>query len=343
MKILVVRFRQIGDAILSSVICNSLRASFPDAQIDYVLYEGIESIFENHSAINNLIVINKVERKNIFKYLKKVWKVTREEYDIVIDIMSTPKSEAFTLFSTKAKYKIGRKKKNRGFTYTHSIPEPTDIKDKCWKFLRMLQPLEKEYSIKYDAIPRIEISDLEQKMMREKMEKAGVNFLKPIFAWAINSRRPEKVYPIENMKRFIQKVLEKYDCQIIFYYSPEEKAFAKRVHEELENDSRIFSNIQTKSIRELAMLLKNCQMFVGNEGGPRHLAQSVGLPTLSIWRDGGDPESWIPNKNEYNVSIEPRDIGAENFESLTHEERYNLITPDILFGEFEKMYKKLKD
>ena len=343
MKILVVRFRQIGDAILSSVICNSLRKSFPDAQIDYVLYEGIEPIFKNHSAIDNLIVITKEERKNIFKYLKKVWNVTRENYDIVIDIMSTPKSEMFTLLSINAKYRIGRKKKNRGFTYTHSIPEPTDIKDKCKKFLRMLEPLEKEYSMKYDAIPRIEITDSEQQILRERMEKAGVDFSKPVFAWAINSRRPEKAYPIEKKKKFIQKVLDKYECQIIFYYSPEEKEFAKKVHAELGNDERIFSNIETKSIRELAMLLKNCKMFVGNEGGPRHLAQSVGVPTLSIWRDGVDPEGWIPNRNEYNVGIQPKDIGAENFESLTHEEKYNLITPDILFEEFEKMFKKLKD
>lgn len=59
-KILVIRFKQIGDAILSSVICKNLK-----------------------------------ERKNPFKYLKKVWEVTREDYDIVIDIMSTPKSEFF--------------------------------------------------------------------------------------------------------------------------------------------------------------------------------------------------------------------------------------------------------
>lgn len=28
------------------------------------------------------------------------------------------------------------------------------------------------------------------------------------------------------------------------------------------------------------MLLKNCDMFFGNEGGPRHLAQAVGTPRL---------------------------------------------------------------
>lgn len=37
MKILVVRFKQIGDAILSSVICNTLKRTFPEAEVDYVV------------------------------------------------------------------------------------------------------------------------------------------------------------------------------------------------------------------------------------------------------------------------------------------------------------------
>ncbi|WP_374118361.1 glycosyltransferase family 9 protein, partial [uncultured Fusobacterium sp.] len=36
MKILVVRFKQIGDAVLSSAICNTLKKSFPESEIDYV-------------------------------------------------------------------------------------------------------------------------------------------------------------------------------------------------------------------------------------------------------------------------------------------------------------------
>ena len=52
MKILVVRFKQIGDAILSSVICNTLKSTFLDAEIDYVVYEHISPLFKNHKYID---------------------------------------------------------------------------------------------------------------------------------------------------------------------------------------------------------------------------------------------------------------------------------------------------
>ncbi len=36
MKILIILFKQIGDAVLSSVICNTLKKVFPESEIDYV-------------------------------------------------------------------------------------------------------------------------------------------------------------------------------------------------------------------------------------------------------------------------------------------------------------------
>ena len=110
-NILVIRFQRIGDAILSLPICNSLKLTFPNATVDYVLYEEAAHLFYDHPYIDNVITIKNDERKNIFKYLKKVREITKKRYDIIIDIMSTPKSELFSLFSLKTPLRIGRYKK----------------------------------------------------------------------------------------------------------------------------------------------------------------------------------------------------------------------------------------
>lgn len=341
MKILVVRFKQIGDSILASPICNTLKKTFPDAEVDYVLYEHVSPIFENHKYIDNVISITKEEQKNPFKYIAKVWKVTRKKYDIVIDIMSTPKSEMFTLFSLGAKYRIGRKKKYRGYSYTHKIEEPRNAKDKVDKFLKMLKPLEEDYhTLMYDSNYIITITDEEKKYMREKMIKAGIDFSKPIIACAINSRVPAKVYPIDDMVKAIKILLNDLDIQIIFYYSPNEKEFAKNVHENmLANDKRIFSNIDTSSIRELGMLLANCDMFFGNEGGPRHLAQSLDVPSFAIFSPNSSKKEWLSNANDRHQGVEPQDI-KKDFEGMTRDEIYRLITPEYISSKVEEMFKK---
>ena len=338
MKILVVRFKQIGDAILSSVICNTLKRTFPDAEVDYVVYEHISPLFKNHKYIDNVISITKEEQKNPFKYLAKVWKITRKKYDIVIDIMSTPKSEFFTLFSLGSKYRIGRRKPKRGYTYNYKIDEPRDAKDKVDKFLKMLKPLEKDYHITYDNNYVITLTFEERSQMRKRMLDAGIDFSRPVYICAANSRRKSKIYNTEKMKRIVERVRDELKGQVIFFYSPDEKDFIMKFYEKFEDKKDLFVNINTKSIRELAMVISNCDFFFGNEGGPRHLAQSLDIPSFAIFSPSASKKEWLSNANERHQGVDSDDVG--NCENLDYNGQYNLIDPDYVFDKIEKMSKK---
>lgn len=338
MKILVVRFKQIGDAILSSVICNTLKRTFPEAEVDYVVYEHISPLFENHKYIDNVISITKEEQKNPFKYLAKVWKVTRKKYDIVIDIMSTPKSEVFTLFSLGSRYRIGRRKPKRGYTYNYKIDEPRDAKGKVDKFLKMLKPLEQEYKVMYDNNYIITLTFEEKSQMRKRMLDAGIDFSRPVYICAANSRRESKIYNTEKMKKIVERVRDELKGQIIFFYSPDEKDFIMKFYEKFENKRDLFVNINTKSIRELAMVIANCNFFFGNEGGPRHLAQSLDIPSFAIFSPSASKKEWLSNANERHQGVEPNDEG--NCEGLDYKGKYNLIDPDYVFDKIEEMSKK---
>lgn len=338
MKILVVRFKQIGDAILSSVICNTLKRTFPDAEVDYVVYEHISPLFKNHKYIDNVISITKEEQKNPFKYLAKVWKITRKKYDIVIDIMSTPKSEFFTLFSLGSRYRIGRRKPKRGYTYNYKIDEPRDAKDKVDKFLKMLKPLEQEYKVMYDNNYIITLTFEERSQMRKRMLDADIDFSRPVYICAANSRRESKIYNTEKMKRIVERVRDKLKGQVIFFYSPEEKDFIMKFYEKFENKKDLFVNINTKSIRELAMVISNCDFFFGNEGGPRHLAQSLDVPSFAIFSPSASKKEWLSNANERHQGVEPGDVG--NCEGLDYNGQYNLIDPDYVFDKIKEMSKK---
>ena len=338
MKILVVRFKQIGDAILSSVICNTLKRTFPEAEIDYVVYEHISPLFENHKYIDNVISITKEEQKNPFKYLAKVWKVTRKKYDIVIDIMSTPKSEVFTLFSLGSRYRIGRRKPKRGYTYNYKIDEPRDAKDKVDKFLKMLKPLEQEYKVMYDNNYIITLTFEEKSQMRKRMLDAGIDLSRPVYICAANSRRESKIYNTEKMKKIVERVRDELKEQIIFFYSPDEKDFIMKFYEKFENKRDLFVNINTKSIRELAMVIANCNFFFGNEGGPRHLAQSLDIPSFAIFSPSASKKEWLSNANERHQGVEPNDV--RNCEGLDYKGQYNLIDPDYVFDKIEEMSKK---
>ncbi|MGL5542677.1 MAG: glycosyltransferase family 9 protein [Fusobacteriaceae bacterium] len=344
MKILIVRFRQIGDAIISSVLCNTLKKSFPGCQIDYVLYDFVAPIFQNHPYIDNLIVITPEERKNPFRYIKKAWDVTRTDYDVVIDLMSTPKSEVFSLFS-RAKFRIGRagdkERLIRGKGYNYRVGWSGKSPDETWKTLDMLKPLQDAgYEIQYDNRYCLRITEAEKSAMREKMKDSGVDFSKKILIGAVNSRRPEKVYPVELMVEVFRKILEKNDVQIVLFYSKDEKQFVEDFHQTLDSDPRIITGIETKDIRELGALMTNCNLFFGNEGGPRHMAQALDLPTFAVFGPKTFKDTWLTNGDDKNRGLEPRDVAGDNFENLSHREKYELITPDMIYSEIEYLLKK---
>ena len=67
--ILVIRFRRVGDSVLAMGLCHSLRQTFPNAKIDFVINKGIHTLYENHPDVDNPIVFDDEDNKSIVKYL----------------------------------------------------------------------------------------------------------------------------------------------------------------------------------------------------------------------------------------------------------------------------------
>ena len=221
-NILVIRFKRIGDAILSLPLCHSLKLTFPNSKVDFVLYEEASPLFEGHPYIDNVITITKKEQKNPLKYIKKVFNVTRKKYDIIIDIMSTPKSELFCMFSRKAPFRIGRYKKKRGFFYNYKMKEKESL-NKVDKFLNQLLPPFEEagFDVKKDYDFKFFAEEKEKEKYRQKMLEVGVDFSKPVIAFSIYSRVAHKIYPIDRMKEVVKNICIAYGADYEFEYTHE--------------------------------------------------------------------------------------------------------------------------
>src|SRR5689334_1319044 len=89
-KILIIRFRQIGDAVLTMSLCTTLRLSFPKAEIHLVLNKEIEPLFEGHPDIDKILTFDNRQNKRFAPYLNRVWQiVSSTSYDVIIDMRAT--------------------------------------------------------------------------------------------------------------------------------------------------------------------------------------------------------------------------------------------------------------
>lgn len=334
-NVLVIRFRRVGDAVLSTVICSSLRRTFPDARIDYVLNEHIAMLYGHHPDIDRVITFSEKENHHLPEYLRKVRSIMREtRYDVIIDTRSTVKTLFFSLFSLHTPFRIGSRKSYNVLLQNYRVDNHRDeTKDMVQQNLMLLKPLENITEVKYISDFSLYITEKEKSSFRSYMEQQGVDFSHPVILATVSARLEHKIWDKEKMKVVLRKIIDKYDAQLVFNFSGDEEIFVKNLHREMGFDKHIFTSIVAKSLRELCALTSNCNYFFGNEGGPRHIAQAFSIPSYAIFPPGILKSIWLPSSDSRYQGISPDDIlSKEAQKDMDYRQRFDLITTDLVWN-----------
>jgi heptosyltransferase-2 len=340
-KILVIRFRRVGDAVLGTALCTSLRKTFPHAEIHYLLNTHIASLYDGHPDIDKVITFDNRDDKSLFRYICRVWSIVRaNKYDVIIDMRGTVRTLLFSLFSLRTLYRIGTKKSYTFFALNRPVDNRADrSKNIIQHNLEFLKPLEEVADVKYCRDFKLYVTDNEKQIFRDYMEKSGVNFLKPVILAVVSARLEHKIWDKEKMKIILQKIMDKYaGVQIIFNYVNAERSFATAIHTEMGNHPQIFTNIEANTLRDLCALSVNCDFFFGNEGGARHLAQALNIPSFAIFPPKISKNRWLPEQGDRFAGISPDDFYTkEDQKQMSYEQRFSCITSDLVWAQLEPM------
>lgn len=339
-KVLVIRFRRIGDAVVSVVICSTIRKSFPEAEIHYVLNESIAPLFKNHPDIDRVISFSNDENAHFFKYLRKVRQLMKtERYDVIIDTRSTLKTLWFSLFSLRTKYRIGTIKYYSHFVHNYRISNyANDEWNVVESNLILLQPLKSEGELLWDTTFRLYVTGQETVEFKNYMEGKGIDFSRVIVVCTPFTRVKGKAWDLRKMKQVLFRIIQRYDAQLIFNYSKEEKAEALALFNEMGNDGHIFIDVEADSLRKLVSMLELSDFFFGNEGGPRHIAQACRVPSLAIYPPQVNMCRWLPSREKRYQGITPRDLFLESeYASLPENELFDMLTVEHVWERLEPM------
>lgn len=328
MKILVIRFRQMGDAILATPLLSTLRANFPDAQIDFVLNERIAPLFEGHPAISRIITFSDEERHSVLTYIGKVWRTVHQtRYDAIIDMRSTVNTMLFALFSLRSRWRVGIRKPYTWGVFNHRFEGCEDDESMIDHNLQLALPLLME-GAKEDRNLSLSITEKEQQDFRQYMERQGIDFSRPVMLVGVTAKLVHKTWAEDRMTEVLCRFIAACpQWQLIFNYAPGQEAEnARRIFSNIEGKadvSSVFLNIEAKSPRQLAAMAANCTAYFGNEGGARHIVHAMGRPSLVICSPGASKTTWLPQDT---------DILALGIDAPS----YDLITVDKVWPELQR-------
>lgn len=334
-KILVIQLKQIGDVLLSSPICNTLKKNYPDSQIDYIVYDYTVGVIENNPNIDNIIKISSKERESKLAFINFLLKLPK--YDVCINVQGKLEGALITLFSG-AKERISWNRKGWRIFYNYPVNANekmtiSGIGNTIDHRLALLSPLE---ILNYNRDLKIWIKDEERENIRKIIENAGVDLEKPVISFGVTSRREFRIWPKERFAKIIDFLYEKYGVQAILFFAPNDKKYnseeeyCNSVKELVQNKQAVFTNIKTKSARELIVLLAESDMYIGNDNGPRHFAQAVDTPSFAIFTTLNNKKSFCPHNSSRHKAVDIQDVLEMNDKEYLEYVKKNIEFRDFL-------------
>ena len=341
MRILVVRYRFIGDTILTVPFLRNLRKFYPDAKIDMLVAPVSGELLEPCPYIDNLFYFDttrkhryefgKAKKKSFFHYVKLL---RSQKYDKVY-VLKRSLSSALLCAFAGIPQRIGFNTEGRGFLLTKKVPYDSS-KHEVESFLDVLKadniPVEDDYL-------ELWLDEHDIIKAKEILNKHSSDGCKNIIVHA-TSGNPKKQWKMEYFAKIIEKLSNEKNVRIFHLGAKSDRV----VYEKIRSMIKIPLNIEPVNLcgemdlRLSAAFISLMDLVFGNDSGTFHVAGALNVPTIVIYGPM-DYRKWrVWNKNtkalSAKISCYPCNLKTKcknNYACL------EAITPDIALNFIDEM------
>jgi heptosyltransferase-2 len=267
---LVIQTAFIGDVVLATGIIEKLNQFYPEAQIDFLVRKGNESLFVNHPYLHKVLIWDK---KNKYPSLLQLFKIIRQnKYDKVINVQRFSTTGFLTIFSN-AYETIGFDKNPLSFFFTKRIKHLISSATNPVHEIERNHLLIKDLTDSVPAKPKLYPS-------KQDYDFVECYKLKPYICIAPASVWFTKQYPIEKWISFIHKLPSSID---IYLLGSENDKFLCEEIITAATDISITNLAGKLDFLQSSALLQNAVMNYVNDSAPMHLASSVNAPVTAVY------------------------------------------------------------
>jgi heptosyltransferase-2 len=341
----------IGDVLVSSIICNNLRKGYPDAQIDYLVYESTIPVLEGNPNIDNVLIFQEKHRKSKREFLNLANEIRGIKYDLIIDAYSKLESWLIVLISG-AKRKISYKKFGRTFLYTDNVPfaefPKTNLGLAIERRLSLLEPL--DLKVEIDPFPKLYVTDIENQDAIALLEYYKVRKDRKTVLISLLGSEKLKTYPLEYMAKVVDYIANNQEVNILFNYFPKQISDAKIVFDNCKPSTQenIYFDLLGSDLRSFIALMNNCDLIIGNDGGAINMAKALGKPSFTIFSPWIEKKIWATLEDGvHHISVHLDDFKPELLASKTEKELkknalslYQEFEPELFKNKIELFLKK---
>lgn len=281
--VLIIRLGSLGDLTHCLPVSYNLKKHCPQTHITWLVRERYKELLEMSSSIDEIIEIKDINPKRTLSRISEIFRIIKvirsRKFDIILDLHCALITNFISIVSNSP-LKFGIDKRNElrlRILKCCPLPKGKEI-HRINAYLSILNPLgisnqEIKYSLKIP--PKNSAKTLSLLKEYGYSSKDAVIALHPGTACEI------KQWEIERFAELSSILTTRYDSKLIIIYGPRERRFEQDRIIKLFSPKARFALYP--SIKELAGLLERCNLLIGNDSGPIHLAAALGIPTISIF------------------------------------------------------------
>ncbi len=272
-RFLLVRTDNIGDVLLTTPAVAALRRKYPKAFIAYLCRWYTAPILQQNPNINQLIMIDDGFPFGVLSKIKE------HKFDASIHFYIEPKSAILPALA-KIPHRIGPRSKIWSEFLTNKIVQNRSRVEKH----------EAEYNIDLvkecgaDGLtfpPNIYLNALEKQETAQILARYSVDAVKQPVIIHPGTQGHVEGWPLDSFVELAGKIGDRGD-QVVFTAGAAEKEVVGKVLKlNHKNVKAIPAGALT--LRQLAGVISNSRMFMGNSSGPLHIATALGIPTISFF------------------------------------------------------------
>lgn len=276
-RLLLIQLVKMGDVLLCTPAIRAARSAFPHARIDFLTDAVGADALAGNPHLDEVLVY----RRGLRHEWKTLQEVRKRVYDAVADFHSVPRTARVVLASA-APRRIGvRGRGPRNLAYTELLPKVRECVYIARQKLRVLGPLGVETGPGVDLALEIVIGCAEREFAQRLWTKHGLDSADSVVAISPVAHEARKQWGGERWAA-VSDALAARGVRILITSGPGEQEQAAAVAERMSAPA-VWEYGRT-TIRELAALYRQCALWVGNDGGPKHVAAAAGTPTLTLIR-----------------------------------------------------------
>jgi heptosyltransferase-1 len=290
MRILIIKTSSLGDVIHALPVLEYLRQAAPGAVIDWVVDETFSDLVSGNPLVERLLPVafrrwkkapfSARTRQEVLAFIREL---RLQRYDLVFDLQGNSKS-GMVCWLARSRRKIGfdrehlQEKLNTLFT-TEQVSFSSADRNAVQRYLRVVSA---PFSLLPDGLQTH--SDIATSAEDDcAAEKSLVSATSPLILLHTGTTWQTKLWFNDGWLELGQQLLQKYPSAILLFSwgNDEEKERAERLVCQLGQRALLLPPV---SLKQFAAVLKRCDLVVGGDTGPVHLAAAVGTFTVSFYR-----------------------------------------------------------